>query len=274
MQRLKCRLFLGLCFFSLFYGSALFSQDIENLTKVQKRVVNIEAAVSEVDVFISSYDGDTIAYRTELKSGTKLSIVEHKKKLRFTEIRPASGKLFIYVPKDFLLESCRVLASHSSIKIEGIKAVHFSASGNFNKAEITGSRLKNSLIALSNGSLTFNNGIVSAADFCLNFSKAKIEIAEEKEHCNLFVTQQKCEKFIYAGEAYTDRLLALSPPKPKKFISMSASFSDIDLGFSAPLKEPREKFDKYGVSEFGPKLSPNLVDNEANFLPKTSTSLP
>ena len=270
MQKLKVRLF-GLCFFSLFifYSPALFSQDFDTLTRVQKRVVNIEAAVSEVDIFISAYDGDTIAYKAELSTGTKLSIVEHKKKLRFTEIKPAIGKLFIYVPKDFLLESCRILASHSSIKIEGIKAVHFSVSGNFNRAEITGSRLKNSLIALSNGSLTFNNGIVTAADFCLNTSKAKIQIAEERVDCNLFVTKQKCEKFLYEGEAYTDKILALSPSKPKKFISMSASFSDIDLGFSAPLKEPAEKFDKYGVSEFGPKPSPNLVNNEANFLPKT-----
>ena len=270
MQKLKVRLF-GLCFFSLFifYSPALFSQDFDALTRVQKRVVNIEAAVSEVDIFISAYDGDTIAYKAELSAGTKLSIVEHKKKLRFTEIKPASGKLFIYVPKDFLLESCRILASHSSIKVEGIKAVHFSVSGNFNRAEITGSRLKNSLIALSNGSLTFNSGIVTAADFCLNTSTAKIQIAEEKADCNLFVTKQKCEKFLYEGEAYTDKILALSPSKPKKFISMSASFSDIDLGFSAPLKEPAEKFDKYGVSEFGPKPSPNLVNNEANFLPKT-----
>ena len=133
MQKLKVRLF-GLCFFSLFlfYSPALSAQDFDALTRVQKRVVNIEAAVSEVDIFISAYDGDTIAYKAELSAGTKLSIVEHKKKLRFTEIKPASGKLFIYVPKDFLLESCRILASHSSIKIEGIKAVYFSVSGNFN----------------------------------------------------------------------------------------------------------------------------------------------
>lgn len=90
MQRLKCRLFFVLCFFSLFYCPALFSQNIENLTRVQKRVVNIEAAVSEVDVFISSYDGDTIAYKTELKAGTKLSIVEHKKKVKV--YRDKAGK--------------------------------------------------------------------------------------------------------------------------------------------------------------------------------------
>lgn len=105
MQKLKVRLFC-LCFFSLFLFYS-FAQDFDALTRVQKRVVNIEVAVSEVDIFISVYDGDTIAYKAELSAGTKLSIVEYKKKLRFTEIKPASGKLFIYVPKDFLLESCR-----------------------------------------------------------------------------------------------------------------------------------------------------------------------
>ncbi|WP_024466624.1 DUF4097 family beta strand repeat-containing protein [Treponema pedis] len=265
----KFKLYAFFLFLNIFKISVIYAQNGEDKTvTVHSEITNIEVTVSGIDVIIEPTEKSGISYKQELSEGSNLSAVKRGNSLRFTGFRPSSGTIFIYVPKDYLLESCRIQTSNSTVKVSGIKAVYFVVSGTLSRAEITGSMLKNVLIAYSSGSIIFNSQIVAVADFCLSSSKGSISIAEKIENCNVFITQNKNESFTFNGEVYGKNSLMLSPQKPKKFITVSANFSNLAVEFVEPSSALVEKFDKYGISEFGPKRPPLKVNELSNFLPK------
>lgn len=256
-------------FLFLFFAAALSqAQTVGKTITAAADVVNVEITVSGIDVVIAASEEAVISYKYELTAGSELSVVTRDNALRFINFRPSSGTLFIYIPKDFLLNSCRIQALNSNIRVHGIKSIYFAVSGTSNNSEITASMFKNVLIVASFGSITFNSRIIAVADFCFSSAKGAISIGENKEDCNIFITQSKNKKFIFDGMAYEKNTLTSTPQKPKKFITVSASFSELEIGFVEPSIEPVEKFDAYGISEFGPKPPPRLENELSNFLPK------
>ncbi len=277
-MRMKRNFFLSLFFlFSLsFFIPNLFAEADSDLKRLGEDIVNIEFNTNGVDIYFALYNENFIAYRvldkeetnsTE-KKDSKVKVFVSKKKLQFYTIAPAKAEVYIYLPKDFLLESCRIQAIYSKIKIEKIKSIYFVLSCTYADIEVANSKFKNLLVASSHSKLSFSSGIVAVADFCLDSVNGKIEIAEEQNFCNIFITQIKNENLILNGKPYEHPSLCYAPQNPKKHLTLSASFSDLAINFIPPLKEPVEKFDQYGISEFGPKPPPNLIDPVSNFLPK------
>ena len=254
-------------FFTAFSAAA---QENGTVLKVNPDIKSIEISVSDVDIFISpSPSADTvISYKLELLENTALSVTRNGKYLKFTELLPARGSLYIYVPKSLLLESCRIQAVNAKIEVTGIKSVYFAVSAIKSSVKVDGTRFKNVLAAVADGEgLTFKSGIVSVADFAVSKTAAVIDTAEEEAVCNLFISGDSETGITFKGEALGKRLLSVSPPKPKKFIAVNFAFSTVALNFIAPLKEPEEKFDVYGISEFGPKRPPQ-TDGPSRFLPR------
>lgn len=270
LQKNILKMFKLLCiiFFVVTLGLRLQAQEDGKILKAKPEVTCIEVSTSDVDIFILPSKETVITYKTELLENTELSITRNGKYMSFTELKPAKGKLYIYVPENFLIETCRIQTVNSKLKIENIKSVYFVLSAIKTDITVTKSRFKNALLALSNGNLKFESGVVAVADFSINRANAVISIAENENFCNLFITRDAEAGFKFNGKAYTKKILSVSPKKPKKFISVSSSASEISFKFIPSLKEPEEKFDKYGISEFGPKRPPETTDIKSKFLPK------
>lgn len=242
------------------------AQSTGHLIAVNK-AVRIEVTVSDVNVVIAPFDGTAVSYKAELTEKSKLSVVHREKDLRFSAFKPAKGTLFIYIPKGLLLESLRIQSSNANIQVNGIKSVYFTVSGTGSNIYTAGSLFKNILIAAATGKLEFNSRIIAVADFCIGSAEAVISIPEAEEDCNILMTQSKNEKFTFKGEVYTKNNLAVTPVKPKKLITIASSFSKIAVAFVPIPAEPEEKFDIYGISEFGPKPPPRPVNELSEFLP-------
>ncbi len=244
------------------------AQESTEFIQAGKDVVRIEINTANVDVYIATHDKEFIAYKIEKTGDKEIYSFESKKKLQFYTTAVTKGKIFIYIPENFLLESCRIQSIHSIISVQNIKSIYFVVSGTFTNVKVAGSKFKNVLLATTNSNIQFTSGIVAVADFCFSLTKGKIEIAEEMKDCNLFMTQIQNKYLSFNGEPCEKRSLSYMPEKPKKYISISASMSNLDIKFIPPLKNPTESFNKYGISEFGPKPPPQLVDPVSRFLPK------
>ncbi len=279
LQKLLPLLFFASIFFIIPLG--IFGQENSKLQRANDGIVNVEFNTDGVDIDFILHNENFLGYKisgidakavgsgkSTNEKNKKIFVASSKKKLQFYTTAPAKAKVSIFIPKDFLLESCRIQAINSKIKAEKIKAVYFVLSCTYAQAEISNSKFKNVLLACSHSKLNFSSGVVAVADFCINFTEGKIEIAEEQKVCNLFITQIKNNKMLLNGEPYTHTSLLYSPEKPKKYITMSAGFSDLAVLFVPPFKEPVENFNQYGISEFGPTPPPKLVDPVSNFLPK------
>lgn len=265
----KYNFLIGAFFFLLFNfaETQLPAQSTGNLIEVSAKAVRIEVTVSDVDVIVAPFDGAVISYKIALTEKSKLSVVNRGKDVRFSVFKPAKGTLFIYIPKDVLLESLRIQSSNSNIHIKGIKAIYFVASGTGSNMYASESLFKNVLIAAATGRIEFNSRIIAVADFCISSAEGIISIPESEEDCNILMTQSKNEYFTFKGDVYTKNNLAVTPIKPKKFITIASSFSKVAVDFIPIPAEPEEKFDTYGISEFGPKPPPRLVNELSNFLP-------
>ncbi len=267
MKKYNFLIFAFLFLIFNFTEKQLQAQNSGTLIEVNAETVHIEVNVSDVDVVVAPFDGAVISYKLELTEGSKLSVVNRGGNLRFSVFKPAKGTIFIYIPKSVLLESLRIQSLNSNIQIKGIKSVYFVGSGTGSKIYVSESLFKNVLIAAAAGRLEFNSRIIAVADFCISSAEALISIPEAEEDCNILITQSKNEKFTFKGEVYKKNNLAVNPINPKKFITIASSFSKIAVDFVTVPAEPEEKFDKYGISEFGPKPPPRLVNELSNFLP-------
>lgn len=276
-------------FFLFFVISALaYTQDKKTLITLNKKISNIELALDNIDVIFSIYEGKNIGYTTDIDYEKNLYIELINSSLRFRSIKPAKGTIYVYIPNDFLLDSCRVQMINSKLNAEKIKSVYFVVSVSGGTINVKDSMFKNTLISASNTILKFSSRIISVVDFCLNHSDADIIIKEKKENCNFLVSQNMNKNFQLDGKLYTKNTVQLSQAnttgtkeknirKTKKFITMSTSFSNINMVFKELTDEQldendknniKEKFNKYGISEFGPTHPPHSVNEISNFLPK------
>ncbi len=260
--------FLSLSFFIL--PTFIFSKEEGDLIRAGDEIVRIEINTGNVDVYISTHDKNFIGYKINEKNKElkRIESFENKKKLQFYTTAVTEGEIFIYLPQNYLLDSCRIQALHSKIEVKNIKSIYFVLSVLSADINVDASKFKNVLLTTANSSLKFTSGILAVADFCLSSTKGLIEIAEEMKFCNIFMTQMKNEQVLFNGKEYTNSPYSYSPKKPKKYISLSASASNLDIKFIPPLKQPVEYFDQYGISEFGPVPPPQKVDPFSNFLPK------
>ncbi len=256
-----------LSFYFFIFNFEIFSQENNTLIKAGNEVVQIEISTNNVDVYISSHDKNFIAYEVKEKGDKRISAFENKKKLQFYTTAVTEGEIFIYLPKNFLLESCRIQSTNSKIEIQNIKSIYFVLSVISSDINVLTSKFKNVLLAINHSKINFSSGIVAVADFCMNTAQGTIEIAEKMQNCNLFMTQIKNKNLVFNGEVYKNSSLSYAPKKPKKYISISASFSELDIKFIPPLDTPSVSVNKYGISEFGPVPPPKIVDPVSNFLP-------
>ncbi len=245
----------------------LSAQETGKFIQAEKDVVQIEINTANVDIYIAPHDKDFISYKIEQIGDKEIYSFESKKKLQFYTTAVTKGRILIYLPENFLLESCRIQSIHSSISVQNIKSIYFVVSGSFADVKVETCKFKNVLLATTNSKIKFTSGIVAVADFCFSLTKGKIEIAEKMKDCNVFMTQIKNKYLSFNGKPYKKRSLTYRPEKPKKHISISASMSNLDIQFIPPLKNPTESFNKYGISEFGPKPPPQLDDPVSRFLP-------
>ncbi len=264
-----------LLLFFLILPLAIFAQDDVKSIRAGKDIVQIEINTNFIDIEISTYDKNFISYKVEEIGNKKIFTSESKKKLQFYTTAHTKGKITIYVPEEFLLESCRIQATNSKVSVQNIKSIYFVASVISSDLEVSGSKFKNVLLATTHSNIKFTSGIIAVADFTLTATQGIIEIAEEMKSCNLFMTQIKNKHLMFNGKVYKNTSLSYQPTKKKKnerrvtkHISISSSFSNLDIKFIPPMKNPSEKFDQYGISEFGPVPPPKLVDPVSNFLPK------
>ncbi len=249
----------------------LLAQTETGLIRVGDKIVQLEFNTTDVDIEISPYDEKFISYKIEGNEKKKIFKIENEKKLQFYTCARTNGKIFVYVPKKFLFESCRIQAVRSKVQVRNIKSIYFVLSCSATEIDVANSKFKNLLLATNLSSVKFSSGVVAVADFCLNSSKGIIEIAEEMKNCDIFMTQLRNKSLLFNGKPYDKASFSstgTTNEKAKKHISISSSLSDININFVKPLTNLTEEFDEYGISEFGPRPAPNLGDPVSNFLPK------
>ncbi|UTC48425.1 hypothetical protein [Treponema vincentii] len=160
---------------------AAFGQD---LTYARPATDGLDIELSQVHLVAEAFEEERIAYRFELAEGKKLSCIETQKTLRIRQMTPSQGTLYVFIPKQMLLENCSIRVNRADIRLDGVQAVHILAM--LNMGAITGSDcvFKNAVINLARGTLSFNKTqIVRSCAFTVTDAAADIIFpAEETEY--------------------------------------------------------------------------------------------
>ncbi|MGI5098622.1 hypothetical protein E4N70_07485 [Treponema vincentii] len=208
---------------------AAFGQD---LTYARPATDGLDIELSQVHLVAEAFEGERIAYRFELAEGKKLSCIETQKTLRIRQMTPSQGTLYVFIPKQMLLENCSIRVNRADIRLDGVQAVHILAM--LNMGAITGSDcvFKNAVINLARGTLSFNKTqIVRSCAFTVTDAAADIIFpAEETEYHIDYV--QNGGSLAIAGNTLTGSPGEYGSAKAKRRIIFSGGAARASIHFT------------------------------------------
>lgn len=208
---------------------AAFGQD---LTYARPATDGLDIELSQVHLVAEAFEEERIAYRFELAEGKKLSCIETQKTLRIRQMTPSQGTLYVFIPKQMLLENCSIRVNRADIRLDGVQAVHILAM--LNMGAITGSDcvFKNAVINLARGTLSFNKTqIVRSCAFTVTDAAADIIFpAEETEYHIDYV--QNGDSLAIAGNTLTGSPGEYGSAKAKRRIIFSGGAARASIHFT------------------------------------------
>ena len=208
---------------------AAFGQD---LTYARPATDGLDIELSQVHLVAEAFEEERIAYRFELAEGKKLSCIETQKTLRIRQMTPSQGTLYVFIPKQMLLENCSIRVNRADIRLDGVQAVHILAM--LNMGAITGSDcvFKNAVINLARGTLSFNKTqIVRSCAFTVTDAAADIIFpAEETEYHIDYV--QNGGSLAIAGNTLTGSPGEYGSAKAKRRIIFSGGAARASIHFT------------------------------------------
>ena len=208
---------------------AAFGQD---LTYARPATDGLDIELSQVHLVAEAFEEERIAYRFELAEGKKLSCIETQKTLRIRQMTPSQGTLYVFIPKQMLLENCSIRVNRADIRLDGVQAVHILAM--LNMGAITGSDcvFKNAVINLARGTLSFNKTqIVRSCAFTVTDAAADIIFpAEETEYHIDYV--QNGGSLAIAGNTLTGSPGEYGSAKAKRRIIFSGGAARVSIHFT------------------------------------------
>jgi hypothetical protein len=208
---------------------AAFGQD---LTYARPATDGLDIELSQVHLVAEAFEEERIAYRFELAEGKKLSCIETQKTLRIRQMTPSQGTLYVFIPKQMLLENCSIRVNRADIRLDGVQAVHILAM--LNMGAITGSDcvFKNAVINLARGTLSFNKTqIVRSCAFTVTDAAADIIFpAEETEYHIDYV--QNGGSLAIAGNTLTGSPGEYGSAKAKRRIIFSGGAARASIHFA------------------------------------------
>ncbi|MGI5102667.1 hypothetical protein [Treponema vincentii] len=208
---------------------AAFGQD---LTYARPATDGLDIELSQVHLVAEAFEEERIAYRFELAEGKKLSCIETQKTLRIRQMIPSQGTLYVFIPKQMLLENCSIRVNRADIRLDGVQAVHILAM--LNMGAITGSDcvFKNAVINLARGTLSFNKTqIVRSCAFTVTDAAADIIFpAEETEYHIDYV--QNGGSLAIAGNTLTGSPGEYGSAKAKRRIIFSGGAARASIHFT------------------------------------------
>jgi hypothetical protein len=208
---------------------AAFGQD---LTYARPATDGLDIELSQVHLVAEAFEEERIAYRFELAEGKKLSCIETQKTLRIRQMTPSQGTLYVFIPKQMLLENCSIRVNRADIRLDGVQAVHILAM--LNMGAITGSDcvFKNAVINLARGTLSFNKTqIVRSCAFTVTDAAADIIFpAEETEYHIDYV--QNGGSLAIAGNTLTGSPGEYGSVKAKRRIIFSGGAARASIHFT------------------------------------------
>ena len=208
---------------------AAFGQD---LTYARPATDGLDIELSQVHLVVEAFEEERIAYRFELAEGKKLSCIETQKTLRIRQMTPSQGTLYVFIPKQMLLENCSIRVNRADIRLDGVQAVHILAM--LNMGAITGSDcvFKNAVINLARGTLSFNKTqIVRSCAFTVTDAAADIIFpAEETEYHIDYV--QNGGSLAIAGNTLTGSPGEYGSAKAKRRIIFSGGAARASIHFT------------------------------------------
>ena len=208
---------------------AAFGQD---LTYARPATDGLDIELSQVHLVAEAFEEERIAYRFELAEGKKLSCIETQKTLRIRQMTPSQGTLYVFIPKQMLLENCSIRVNRADIRLDGVQAVHILAM--LNMGAITGSDcvFKNAVINLARGTLSFNKTqIIRSCAFTVTDAAADIIFpAEETEYHIDYV--QNGGSLAIAGNTLTGSPGEYGSAKAKRRIIFSGGAARASIHFT------------------------------------------
>lgn len=207
------------------------------LTHVRPKTAGLDIELSQIAVTIMLFDGESIAYRYELKEGSGLSVTETHKTLRIRQLFPAEGKLLIFIPQKMVLESCLIRLNRAQLHIEGIRVAHFLTMINSGTVTLHDTLFKNAVINLAQGTLTLNSRIVSSCAITVTDSTADLIFQDKPDHIHLDYSKTNSSIFINTDEQLPI-LGQYGNPRGKPRLILSAAGSKATIQFKP--KEPEQ----------------------------------
>ena len=162
---------------------------------------SIEAMLNGVDVKILSYEGDAISYKAEIEDNGKVSIIEDTNNVaRFKNSYPVKGSVTLLVPKNMILESCRLYLTSSTVILESIKAIYFVSTMCLGSVDIKDSTFKCSSFSLSSSTLNFSGELTTTSDFCFAEGIASISLKGKFSDYNFFYPYETFSSLTLDGQ--------------------------------------------------------------------------
>lgn len=180
--------------FGVFFIMAAHAALAENLLYAKEKTTSIDLELSQVSVIATAFDEKCIAYRYELAEGKKLSCIETQHTLRIRQMTPSHGTLYLFIPKEMLLETCSMRINRASLTCENIKAVHFQIMLNIGACAVKACTCKNAIINLARGTLSLvNTQIVKSCACTLTDTVADIIFPSGQEEYHIDYVQNRTE---------------------------------------------------------------------------------
>lgn len=214
-------------FFSLFFGvfvavTAHAAPD-ENLLYAKEKTTSLDLELSRVSVRIAAFDEKRIAYRYEVAEGKKLSCIETQKTLRIRQIIPSHGTLYLFIPKEMLLENCNIRISCADFSCEDIQAVHFQLVLNRGSSMLSACTLKNAVVNLAQGSFSLaDTQIIKSCACTLTNAVADIRLPSGEEEYHIDYAQNG-QGLSIAGSTVEKKAGEHGNPKARRRIILSGS---------------------------------------------------
>lgn len=208
---------------------AAFGQD---LTYARPATDGLDIELSQVHLVAEAFEEERIAYRFELAEGKKLSCIETQKTLRIRQMTPSQGTLYVFIPKQMLLENCSIRVNRADIRLDGVQAVHILAMLNMGAITSSDCVFKNAVINLARGTLSFNKTqIVRSCAFTVTDAAADIIFpAEETEYHIDYV--QNGGSLAIAGNTLTGSPGEYGSAKAKRRIIFSGGAARASIHFT------------------------------------------
>lgn len=163
-----------LVFFLLYCTCCASFGFADDLTYTKPQTASLDIDLSKVAVIIAPFDGSSIAYRYEAVRGKKPSCIETYRTLRIRAMTPAEGKLYLFIPKKHVLESCTIHTNGAALTIEGLQAAHALITANGGSVTLTQSAIKSAVLTVARSTLALDLRILGSCALSMSASTADI----------------------------------------------------------------------------------------------------